>query len=243
MFAVRSNVPVRVERAFDGLQRLATEHRHGWGVARLDGQVPWVETSVTSAERCPRFELIGEETSTTALLAHIRLASVGAVRESNNHPFFASGWAFMHNGTLRRFEEVRHRIEAEIAPFWRARLKGDTDSERCFALFLTYLEGRGSVDLGDVTRALVRVIRFVEGVCDEGASGENRSAMNFIVSDGRRLVATRRGRTLFTAHRPQTCFLASEHLWEGEAWECVPEDGVVTIEADLKSSCSALGDW
>ncbi len=243
MFAVRSNVPVRVERAFDGLQRLATEHKHGWGVARFDGHVPWVETSVTSAECCPRFELIGEETSTTALLAHIRLASVGAVRESNNHPFFAAGWAFMHNGTLRHFEAARPRIEAEIDPAWRARIRGDTDSERCFALFLTYLGGRCTVELGDVTRALVRVIRCAEGLCDQGARDEERSAMNFIVSDGRRLVATRRGRTLFTAHRPQTQFLASEHLWEGEAWESVPEDSVIAIEADLRSTCSALSDW
>lgn len=243
MFAVRSNVPVRVDRAFDGLQRLASEHRHGWGVARFDERVPRIETSVSSAEVCPRFDLIGEETSTTALLAHIRLASVGAVHEANNHPFFAGGWAFMHNGTLRRFDAVRARLEAEIDPTWRARLKGDTDSERCFALLLTYLEGRRTVDLGEVLRALAQVVRVVQGVCDEGAGEADRSAMNFIVSDGRRLVATRRGRSLFTARRPGTLFVASEHLWSGEAWEQVPEDGVVSIEENLRVSASRLADW
>lgn len=243
MFAVRSDEPVRVDRAFDGLQRLASEHRHGWGVARFDGHVPWVETSVSSAEVCPRFELIGEATATTSLLAHIRLASVGSVHESNNHPFLADGWAFMHNGTLRRFAEVRHRLEAELHPAWRARLKGDTDSERCFHLFLTYLDGRPAADLGAATRALVRATRVAQALCDEGAPEEERSALNFIVSDGRRLVATRRGRTLFSARRGRTHFLASEHLWQGEAWESVPEDGVLTIDEDLTAFASSLADW
>lgn len=243
MFAVRSNVPVRVDRAFYGLRRLATEHRHGWGVARFDGQAPWIETSASSAEICPRFGLIGEETATTGLLAHIRLASVGAIHESNNHPFFAGGWAFMHNGTLRHFDAVRARMEAEIDPRWRSQLRGETDSERCFALFLTSLGQRGTSDLGEVTRALVRVMRVAQGLCDEGAAEDEKSAMNFIVSDGRRLVATRRGRTLYSARRPGTHFLASEHLWGGEAWESVPEGGIIAIEEDLRSRSSLMRDW
>jgi predicted glutamine amidotransferase len=194
MFAVRSDVPVRVDRAFDGLQRLATEHKHGWGVARFDGHRPWIETSAKSAEMCPRFEIIGEETATTGLLAHIRLASIGSVREANSHPFFAGGWALMHNGTLHRFDAVRDRFEREIDPRWRLDLKGDTDSERCLALFLTFLDGRSDVDLGVAARALARVLRVAEATCDQGCAEDERSSMNFIVSDGRRLLATRRGR-------------------------------------------------
>jgi glutamine amidotransferase len=243
MFAVRSEVPVRVDRAFDGLSRLAEEHRHGWGVVHFDGVEPWLETSAVSAQACPRFGRLGEEVATTSLLAHIRLASVGEVDDRNNHPFLGEGWAFMHNGTLLRFREHQAALEREIAPRWRAQLRGDTDSERCFALFLTYLDGAREPDLGTVTAALARVVRVAAGVCDAGAPGPERSALNFIVSDGRRVVATRRGRTLFQAQRPGTRFVASEHLWEGEAWEEIPEDCLLSIDRDLSVRASALGDW
>ena len=243
MFAVRSDVPVRVDRAFEGLQRLAEEHRHGWGVVHFDGQAPWLETSVVSAQACPRFERLGEEVATTSLLAHIRLASVGEVDDRNNHPFLGEGWAFMHNGTLRCFDRHRAELEREIAPRWRAQLRGDTDSERCFALFLTYLDGRREADLQVATAALTRALQVAAAVCDRDAPAGAASALNFIASDGRRLLATRRGRTLFRASRPGARFLASEHLWEGEAWEEIPEEGVVAIDADLSLRASRLSDW
>lgn len=242
MFAVRSDVPIRVERAFEGLQRLAVEHCDGWGVARFDGKTPHIETSVVGAHQSERFDLLMQEMSTTSLLAHIRLASVGTVHEHNTHPFFANGWAFMHNGTLRNFADARARLEAEIAPAWRPLLRGETDSERCFALFLTYLNGRTDVDLPDVCRALTGVMNVAAGICDDPADPK-RSAMNFIVSDGKRLVATRRGRTLYTAQADQTRFVASEHLWGDEAWECVPEDGVVSIDESLALRQTSLTDW
>jgi glutamine amidotransferase len=243
MFAVRSEVPVRVDRAFDGLSRLAEEHRHGWGVVHFDGQRPWLETSVVSAQACPRFERLGEEVATTSLLAHIRLASVGGVNDLNNHPFLGEGWAFMHNGTLLRFDRHRAELEREIAPRWRSRLRGDTDSERCFALFLTYLDGVAEPDLGAATGALARVMRVAAEVCDRAAPPGERSALNFIVSDGRRLIATRRGRSLFRAQRPGTRFVASEHLWQGEAWEEIPEDGVLSVDQDLTVRASSVADW
>jgi glutamine amidotransferase len=243
MFAVRAEVPVRVDRAFEGLQRLAEEHRHGWGVVHFDGHAPWLETSAVSAQACPRFERLGEQTATTSLLAHIRLASVGEVDDRNNHPFLAEGWAFMHNGTLRHFERHRAQLEREIAPRWRARLRGDTDSERCFALFLTYLDGQSDPDLGQVAGALARVVRVAAAICDPGLGEAPASALNFIVGDGQRLVATRRGRSLFRASRQGARFVASEHLWDGEDWEEIPEEGVLTIDRSLGTRVSALSGW
>jgi predicted glutamine amidotransferase len=243
MFAVRARDPVRVNRAFEGLQRLAEEHKHGWGVVHFDGREPRLETSAVSARACPRFVRLAEQVATTSLLAHIRLASVGEVDDRNNHPFLGEGWAFMHNGTLLHYDRHRAALEKEIAPRWRRVLKGDTDSERCFALFLTYLDGRADPDLGQVTRAVTRVMRTASAVCDGGLPAEQRSALNFIVSDGRRLVATRRGRTLFCAQRPGARFVASEHLWKGEAWEAIAEDGILAIDEDLSVRASALHDW
>ncbi len=241
MFAVRSPEPVSVSDAFAGLRKLATEHKDGWGVCRFDNGEPEVEMGLKAAADCPIFEQVGTKAS-SSLLAHIRLASVGDVHERNLHPFFARGWVFMHNGTLRRFSEAKSAFDSRLAPEIKDELRGETDSERCFALFLTLLGEQR--DLPSVTRALTQVMRFAETTCDAGRSEtEKRSAMNFLVSDGKRLVATRRDRTLFRASRGQAHYIASEPMNLDLPWEEVPQDGVVTVDENFQLVTSALDDW
>jgi glutamine amidotransferase len=241
MFAVRSPNPVSVSDAFDGLRRLAVEHKDGWGICRFDSGAPEVEMGLKAAHVSPAFERHGTVAAAN-LLAHIRLASVGDVHERNLHPFLGRGWVFMHNGTLRRFAHAREKFDQRISPELARTLRGETDSERCFALFLTLLgEHR---DLPSVAKALAGVMRFSEEVCDDGrAPHEKRSAMNFMVSDGRVLVATRRDRTLFHASRGTTHFIASEQLGLAEDWHEVAQDGVVTIDEQFRLSVSTLSDW
>lgn len=229
IFAVRAATPISVRPAFDGLQKLAAEHKDGWGVAAFPETGKWIETGTLSAENCSRFDALGDLT-TQAMLVHIRLASVGTVHERNTHPFSAGPWVFMHNGTLKHFERARARFEAEIAPAFRAELRGETDSERCFALFRTYLGDRTGTD--DVIAALCRVFRTAERICDDDQPGK-RSAMNFLVSDGVRVFATRRDRSLFTLSRPDLAAIASAELLPDETWREVPDDTIVTIDEKL----------
>lgn len=232
IFAVRAAAPVSVRPAFDGLRKLAAEHKDGWGVAhfpKAGDQPKWIETGVMSAERCTRFDELGDLT-TQAMLVHIRLASVGTVHERNTHPFAAGPWVFMHNGTLKNFDRARARFEAEIAPSIRAELRGETDSERCFALFRTFLDGRTGFD--EVIAALTQTFRTAERLCDDAHPGK-RSAMNFLVSDGERVFATRRDRSLFTLARPELAAIASAELLPDETWREVPDDMLVTIDEGL----------
>jgi predicted glutamine amidotransferase len=238
IFAVRASSPVSVRPAFDGLRKLAQEHKDGWGVAAFPrGEQRWLETSTVSAEKCPRFDALGELT-TQAMLVHIRLASVGTVSEHNTHPFAAGPWVFMHNGTLKNFAQQRARFDAEIAPALRGTIRGETDSERCFALFRTYLGDRTGTEA--VIDALTRVFRTAERLCDDDAPGK-RSAMNFLVSDGVRVFATRRDRTLFTLSTPELAAIASEELLPGQAWRAVPGDHLVLIDEALQVTTRPLG--
>ncbi len=229
IFAVRAKTPVSVRPVFDGLRKLAAEHKDGWGVASFPESGKWVETGILSAAQCDRFNQLGDLT-TQAMLVHIRLASVGSVHERNTHPFSAGPWVFMHNGTLKNFERARSALEAEIAPQYRAQLRGETDSERCFGLFRTYLEERTGFD--DVTQALSRTFRTVEAICDDQHEGK-RSAMNFLVSDGLRVFATRRDRPLFTTSRPDLSAIASSELIPDVTWNQVDDDNLVTIDEAL----------
>ncbi len=233
IFAVRSSQPISVRPAFDGLRQLATEHKDGWGVAVFQPEGPVLETRVDSAASCTRFEALGGQ-QIESMAVHIRLASVGTVNPRNNHPFAAGPWVFMHNGTLKHFEQVRARYEAEIAPELRAQLKGETDSERCFALFRTYLDGRTGFD--EVIEALTRTFRTTEALCDDASPGK-RSAMNFLVTDGRRFFCTRRDRSLYASASPSLAAIASTELaLPGVTWSEVAEDSLVTIDEGLQLS-------
>lgn len=230
IFAVRSSQPISVKPAFDGLRGLAAEHKDGWGVAIFQPDAATVEKRVDSAERCSRFDELGQQ-AVQSLAVHIRLASVGTVHQRNNHPFQAKPWVFMHNGTLKNFEKVRGAFEAEIAPEYR-HFTGETDSERCFGLFRTFLGARTGFD--DVVDALTRTFRAAERLCDDDGPGK-RSAMNFLVTDGTRFFCTRRDRTLFAASSPTLAAIASEALpLAGANWEEVPQDSMVTIDESLQ---------
>lgn len=217
--------------AFERLRSLAAEHKDGWGVATFEGQRRSLEHRVLSAEQCERFAQLGD-LEVRAMMVHIRLASVGTVHERNNHPFASDHLVFMHNGTLKHFERARERFEAEIDPRFLGELRGETDSERCFALFRTLLAGR--TDAQSIADALVRTFRRAEALCDDDSEGK-RSAMNFLVGDGVRFFATRRDRTLFTASDTGFAAIASEALpLEGATWNEVPEDSLVTIDEALR---------
>src|SRR5690349_12390904 len=131
--------------ASNALRTQSHKHPHGWGIGWYDAAGVQVRRGVTPAHADDAFVAAAREARSEIVLAHVRDASVGAVETCNTHPFQHGRWLFAHNGTVARFRRVaavRRAIEAEIAPARRSLLAGDTDSERCFFLFLTLLEAR-----------------------------------------------------------------------------------------------------
>ncbi len=243
MFAVQAMKPVALAKPLEGLSRLSSVHKDGWGVARFGSDGWAVDKDLLPANQTQRFAELCNEQSGPATLAHIRLSTVGAVDTSNNHPFVSNGWVFMHNGTLANFETARAKLENEIAPEFRAALQGATDSERCFALFLTFLQGRADVDVSEAARAMSRVSQLAASICDDTASMSwRRSSMNFVASNGKMTVATRKGQTLFTNVGNDAHSIASTDLYPGE-WKEVAEGGILVLDDRLGKHESRILDW
>ena len=85
----------------------AESHPHGWGLARFpDGGAPLVEKEpVCAAHSAFLAGLLADPVEERALIAHIRLATVGHVEYENCHPFTAADnrgrtWTLAHNGTI-----------------------------------------------------------------------------------------------------------------------------------------------
>jgi len=57
----------------------------------------------------------------------------------DNHPFLFQNQVFMHNGNIQDFRKHKTPIESWIDPKLRKHIKGHTDSERIFFLYITIL--------------------------------------------------------------------------------------------------------
>jgi predicted glutamine amidotransferase len=257
LFAFRSIVPAAVHDSLvtekNSLLAQSREHKDGWGiVSYVNGALPDAAHGLGAAHADPDFERVSNRLSSRTVLAHVRLASVGAIELPNAHPFLHGRWAFAHNGTVRHWDTHRAAVEKLLRPDFRALLRGSTDSERLFYLFLTHLEERcslaGPCDAEDVARALARTMAVVARLTD--APGQARSSLNLVATDGDVLVATRRNRTLFFSEskprgapdveppRPGTqleqIVIASEELSGEDHWHSVGEEEAIGVDARLR---------
>jgi predicted glutamine amidotransferase len=92
------------------------------------------------------------ELESTTFVAHVRHATTGAVEARNTHPFEQRGRLFAHNGIVQDLERLEHELGDDAGL-----VKGDTDSERLFALVTRETERRG----GDVGAGIVAAARWV----------------------------------------------------------------------------------
>lgn len=214
-------------------------HPHGWGIAWYGARGPRVRRGVMAAHADLDFVRAGKRARSRIVLAHVRDASVGRVALENTHPFVEGRWVFAHNGTVARYKRsraVREALLAALSPARRERLRGQTDSERCFQIFLSRLDvrgGRGQATLAEVRTALAETVALVCAIADRG---EFRSTLNFLVSDGRLLCACRHGKPLHVAAAAGDGHLfavASEPIGRS-GWEAVAEGEFVGAGRDLR---------
>ncbi|HTN52714.1 MAG TPA: class II glutamine amidotransferase [Anaeromyxobacter sp.] len=233
--------------AENALRFQSHRHPHGWGIGWYVDGVPSVRRGILPAHADDAFTAAGREIRSPVVVAHVRDASVGPVLHENTHPFVHERWLFAHNGTVARFRdhpEVRAALEAEIDADLRGRIRGDTDSERCFYLFLGRLRARAGLEdpgLEAVRRALAETTALVLRVAD-AVPVPKPSSLTFLVSDGQLLAACRRGRTLHVAAgagAPHAFVVASERIGAA-AWADVPEGGFVGTQDGVSAVAGAL---
>jgi predicted glutamine amidotransferase len=137
----------------DSLAVQSRREPDGTGVGWFDAHGrPHVAKQPLAADEDHAFAREARELESTAFVAHIRYATTGAIEPRNTHPFEQRGRLFAHNGVVGDLD----RLERELGDD-RALVKGDTDSERLFALVTREAERRG----GDVGAGIVAAARWV----------------------------------------------------------------------------------
>ncbi len=231
--------------AENALRFQSHKHPHGWGIGWYSGGRPVLRRGVLPAHADEAFVHAATAARSTVVLAHVRDASIGAITAENTHPFQHGRWLFAHNGTVARYKKVhavREAILAEIDPDLRGAVHGETDSERCFLVFLSRLRARAPLEgptLTQVRRALAETTDAVVRIADPHAEGP--TTFNLLVSDGRLLAATRHGKTLHLATDagPRHAFVVASERIGAAAWEEVPEGGFVGTEDGI---CAVRGE-
>lgn len=113
----------------------------------------------------------------------------------------------MHNGNLGGWKYIKRALADSLADKWYLNVRGGTDSEWAFALFLDLMEKEGGVDpstapeggfdhgllravMGKVIKKINELVAGIPKNCTV-SDVETRSLLNFAVTDGHTVVCTR----------------------------------------------------
>ena len=198
------------------MQRHGTVNADGFGIgwyasgdpvpARYRRAVPiWGDPSLPDLARVTR---------SSAVLAAVRDATVGtALGEAAAAPFASGSWLFSHNGLLAGWPASAAGL-ARVEPLLA--LEAMTDSAFLWALVVERLRSGTAPDI-----ALAATIDAVEA-----ADGTGR--FNFLLTDGRTIVATTAGDTLWYRRADDGVTVASEPGDDGPGWAEVPDRQLLT---------------
>ncbi len=248
-----------IHQSYKAEEREEPLNGDGFGVAWYAPDIchePAVFRDVTPAWNNENLIHLARVTRSGTILAHVRAATQGlAVTHTNCHPFTSGRYAFMHNGNLANFARIRRRLLSSLSDRAFAAIRGTTDSEHMFAVFLDRLaEQDHESPLERLSGALQATLRQIA----ELASGNDEaSTLNLAATDGEHIVVSRcllgsglPANTLYVRQGDQlrcedgVCYMdtsgdergavmiASEPLFDHPAWQLVETNHLVLVDRD-----------
>lgn len=182
---------------------------------------PAVFVSIYPAWNNRNLRYLSGKIQTDCMVAHVRAASVGEVMESNCHPFHFGRAVMAHNGGVEEFSKIKRPLRELLHDEYYLWIKGQTDSEHLFALFLQYLHAKGDdYNADDVADAFEQMIATVKGLMEKQGILED-AYLNMVYMDGERMIGLRYVTNPNT--KPLTLYYS-----EGSKYVC--EDGVCRME-------------
>lgn len=205
-------------------QRGATKgHKDGWGIAyynnkKLAGSIKDTSSALDN-KKYSRFVQLLAKKNPNLIMAHLRKASVGKKSIPNTQPFMLENFAFVHNGTLRNSKNI------SLSNKYIKKINGDTDSEKLFFYFLDSLKTKSYL----CKKIIQRSMKFVK-------NNFNYSALNFILSDGVNIYASREAKilasyySLYFGQGSDFFLICSEKLpVEGIKWIAIKNHQLLTL--------------
>ncbi|WAQ89871.1 hypothetical protein PtA15_11A563 [Puccinia triticina] len=190
-----------INQAFDCRLRLDARpvNADGFGVGWYDAEradaVPCVFQAITPAWSNRNLHRLAEKIRSPLVFAHVRASTTGALSEENCHPWTYGSLLWMHNGNISGFAKIKRQLQNELSEEFFHFPQGSTDSEWAFALFLNELSkiadpkaARFGCEQLKATM-LLTLAKLKRWWMEAGEAEPSR--MNFALTDGHTVVATR----------------------------------------------------
>jgi glutamine amidotransferase len=139
---------------------------------------------------------LAEKVRAGCVLAHVRGVAYSTAVEislQNVHPFQFEGlqWALAHNGDLAGLTEMKPHLAPHVKPEFLARIRGTTDSEWIYALFVSQLrDPRGASTEEEVFKALESTLGILREARQRIGMALS-SSVNLFIANGSQLAAVR----------------------------------------------------
>lgn len=188
--------------------------------------------------------------------SHVRAASSGGVNQYNCHPFIYNNWMFMHNGEIHDFIHIKRKLKDLLDDDIYNWIRGGTDSEHFFALFLQLAQNKDLSSLDVIADVLEKTFQTVEDLL-ESIGKKGCSYYNVCLTDGKQLIASRyctdqaiepeslhylKGQYFWSEEdflqsskvkRQQGVLIASEKLTDFTSqWHPIPKSHLLLVEKD-----------
>lgn len=172
----------------------AEESSVSWGIGFYQGGEILLKRRPFDERRAFDFGELTKDVKADVLVGHVRAATVGALRTENTHPFRYRQWLFAETGTVPQFDRLRGRLMDSLPQFLARDVRGDTDAELVFYIFLSFLHDAGKLDRADVDAETARsalrgAISLVDRISAE--VGEKEPRLNMVLACGEYLIGVR----------------------------------------------------
>jgi predicted glutamine amidotransferase len=284
LFAFVANDPDRVRCALYPARKLLVADAQasdppatfdGWGIGFFQGGEVLLQRRPKPPTEPVDFYALTRDLRTDVIVGHVRAGTVGKPKNENTHPFRFRSWLFAHHGTIPAFDSIRDELLNDVPDFLRRNIRGQTDSEHLFHLLLAFLHDASKLDDVNVTTAVVaEALRSTTALIDRMVTKHGhdpRSECDIALTNGRILLATRRGRPVYYNHttsikdcpvcRDQTPEFGREpkridheHLRSvvivadppatppGAPWQEIPDGSIISVSHELGVELTALAN-
>ena len=226
LFGVSASKRTEVNSQLQEFFSHSVHHPNGWGMAVFHNGIASIEKEPVRADRSRYLkERLKTKIAVYDMIAHIRLATKGAIEYENCHPFvqqdnYGRRWTLAHNGTM---------FQCPVLDPYYYKQEGSTDSER----ILCYLIDRINDRQEELGRPLEEEERFafLEEVVASIAEGNK---LNLLLYDGELMyVHTNYADSLYYQEFADGAFFATVPL--GKAlWKPVPFTRLLAWKAGKK---------
>ncbi|HEY6822367.1 MAG TPA: class II glutamine amidotransferase [Burkholderiales bacterium] len=167
-----------------------------WAPGSHSPQTPFAYGSPSLPVFDRNLKNLAEKIRAACVLGHVRGVAYSTAVEislQNVHPFQFQGlpWALAHNGDLAGFARMKPLLAPHVRPELLAQIRGTTDSEWIYALFVSQLrdparpaEEHEVFQALEATLALIRDSRAQLGIATS-------SSVNLFIANGSQLAAVR----------------------------------------------------